>query len=211
MVNNTFGQPVDDSMLDTMPRYAGQPKTREDRAREASNLIDSNGKHSSAMDYVNLKKAQYGNGVTALCLVYNATGEKITLHADHDWYGHIGPASPYPSVILNGQWGAFLHVHPTAEAVGSTAAVVYGAKNKNGSPRDILLAWDVPWGLGSNKAFADIAVEGVFPNQWSAEETALSNSDKSLFVDKFGSRVEVQMGNGTSPTFTAKLSTLFSA
>ncbi|KAL5672434.1 hypothetical protein ACJX0J_016740, partial [Zea mays] len=45
---NCFGDVVDNYKLDTMPRYIGKKKTREDRAREASYLSNENEKYKKA-------------------------------------------------------------------------------------------------------------------------------------------------------------------
>ena len=150
---NPFGQVVDDDKLDEMPRYVGEPKTQEDRAREAFNLRNEHDKNQLARRYVEDLKSDYGNGTTTLCLVYNATGETLYYSTSYDWYGFIG-RTPYPFQIGNGQWASFLHVKTTSAASGSEAAVVFSGKNQNGSPRDFLLAWDTPWSAFSkNKVF----------------------------------------------------------
>ena len=84
-----------------------------------------------------------------MCLVYNSTGDNLSLNASHDWSGHIGSA-PYPLEIGNGQWAAFLHVHGSGTKRGSIAAVVYRGKNKYGQNKDLLFAWSTPWGVRSN-------------------------------------------------------------
>lgn len=49
---NCFGDIVDNYKLDTMPRYVGKTKTREDRAREASYLSNENEKYKKAKECV---------------------------------------------------------------------------------------------------------------------------------------------------------------
>jgi hypothetical protein len=143
---NPFGVVVDDEKLDEMVKYIGKTKTQEDRAREAMNLINEDDKNAKAAKYVESVKADYGNGASTLCLVYNATGDTISYVTDHDWYGYIG-RTPYPIEIGNGQWGAFLHVHATGASSGTEAAVVYRGKTADGNDRDFLLAWSTPWGF----------------------------------------------------------------
>ena len=144
-MDNCFGEVVDDNMLNKMPRYMGKPKTREDRAREAWNLVNEDGKDANAFRYVKSLKSVYGNGQSTLCVLYNATGDTLRKADSHDWYGYIGSA-PYPAEIGNGQWAAFHHVHRVGEPSGSVGAVVYRGKNRDGDYKDFLVAWSTPWG-----------------------------------------------------------------
>lgn len=77
-------------------------------AHVALNMKNAEEKHVIARNYVERKKANWGTGISTLCLVYNATGDTITRVPGHDWYGHI--EDQYPEEIANGQWGGFLHV-----------------------------------------------------------------------------------------------------
>lgn len=45
-----------------------------------------------------------------MCLFYNATGDPVNFVKDYNWNGHILGSFEYPISIVNGQWGAFLHV-----------------------------------------------------------------------------------------------------
>jgi hypothetical protein len=92
---------------------------------------------------------RYGNGISTKCLIYNATGATLDYITYKDWHGHIFE-TPYPSQIQNGQWGAFLHVHPKAAAKGSAGAVVYRTKRPSGSDScDWLFCWSIPY-IGDN-------------------------------------------------------------
>lgn len=142
---NPFGELVDNDKLDEMARYVDKPKTQEDRAREAIHLQNENNKNTNAEDYVKTVKADYGNGASTLCLIYNATGDNLTYVTDKDWYGNIG-RTPYPLEIGNGQWASFLHVHTTSASSGSEAALVLRGKNKSGELRDFMISWSTPWG-----------------------------------------------------------------
>ncbi|XP_048548950.1 uncharacterized protein LOC125528538, partial [Triticum urartu] len=77
MMVNLFGEVVDNYKLDKMERYMGKHKTREDRAREAWNLVDEHDKDNEASRYVKGLKSLYGNGQSTLCRVYNATGDTL--------------------------------------------------------------------------------------------------------------------------------------
>ncbi|KAI8031730.1 hypothetical protein LOK49_LG01G02719 [Camellia lanceoleosa] len=127
-----------------MPEYADKKITRTDRAHVALNMKNAENKDRNARQYVENLKAQWGVGVSTLCLVYNATGDRVKFITSCDYWGHCGPA-PYPVEIANGQWGAFLHVKRTGTATGSTAAVVYRGKNQADNTCDWMLAWSNPW------------------------------------------------------------------
>lgn len=144
MASNVFGNPITDSTLEGMPQYAGKTITRTDRASAALNMKNAGNKDTNARTFVENLKKQWGDGVSTLCLVYNATGDTVKFAANHDWYGHIGP-SPFPVEIQNGQWGGYLHVKISGEATGSSAAVVYRGKNEAGVECDWMLSWSNPW------------------------------------------------------------------
>ncbi|KAL9233991.1 hypothetical protein vseg_008918 [Gypsophila vaccaria] len=204
---NPFGELIDDMKLDQMPTYIGNPKTQQDRARQAMHLINDKAKNSNAANYVQSLKNDYGNGVSSLCVVYNATGDTLHYVADHDWYGYIG-RTPYPVEIGNGQWGAFLHVHRTGEPSGSEAAVVYRGRNKDGIECDFLIAWDTPWGpWNSNKAYCEVGGVNSFQSRWEEIYRKISKGSKSHSSDKEGCHIHVDIGGGTSPFVSAHLTT----
>ncbi|KAF8711320.1 hypothetical protein HU200_029346 [Digitaria exilis] len=148
MAANCFGVVVDNSKLNKLVRYAGKPKTQEDRAREAWFAMNEDDKKVKAIEYVAALKTLYGNGQSTLCLVYNATGETLYYVAHRDWYGYINDSKEgYPAEIGNGQWGAFHHVHRQGEPSGSVGAVVYRGKRRDGQDQEYLLAWSTPWGF----------------------------------------------------------------
>ncbi|XP_062008842.1 23 kDa jasmonate-induced protein-like [Rosa rugosa] len=135
---NVFGNPITDSTLKGMAEYADREITAVDRARMAVNMKNANMKDMNAHTYVENLKRQWGIERSTLCLIYNATGNTMMLVGSEDRAGHIGPV-PYPIVIQNGQWGAFLHV---GDSYGSTAGVVYRGKNgKIGNDCDYIMAW----------------------------------------------------------------------
>ncbi|KAH7515061.1 hypothetical protein FEM48_Zijuj11G0156100 [Ziziphus jujuba var. spinosa] len=73
-------------------------------------MKNADDKDVNARKFVESLKPKYGVlVVTTTCLIYNATGNRLTYVGSHDWQGHIGD-SPYPLVLENGQWNAFLHV-----------------------------------------------------------------------------------------------------
>jgi hypothetical protein len=148
---NCFGEVVDNYKLDQMVRYVGKPKTPEDRAREAWNLMNEDKKNEKAYRYVHGVQAWYDEAeLSTLCVVYNATGDTLYYVTDHDWCGNLG-RTPYPTEIGNGQWAAFHHMHPSSLRAGSQAAVMYRAKNRDGIDLDCVLAWSTPYLWPRNK------------------------------------------------------------
>ncbi|KAM5579708.1 hypothetical protein ABKV19_009471 [Rosa sericea] len=139
MMANVFGNPITDSTLKGMAEYADREITAVDRARMAINMKTANMKDMNAHTYVENLKRQWGSELSTLCLIYNATGNTMMLVGSKDRDGHIGQV-PYPIVIQNGQWGAFLHVGDSS--YGSMASVVYRGKNgKIGNDCDYIMAW----------------------------------------------------------------------
>ncbi|XVF65603.1 hypothetical protein PTKIN_Ptkin09bG0262000 [Pterospermum kingtungense] len=101
--------------------------------------------YEDAVKYVRKLKADFGNGVSTLGLIHNATEEPLTFVTSHDWWGHIYNQQAYPQVIGAGHWGGFLHVKTAGPPSGSQGAVVYRGKRKDGKAADWLVAWDNPW------------------------------------------------------------------
>ncbi|RAL55018.1 hypothetical protein DM860_013714 [Cuscuta australis] len=140
---NVFGKPI----------TAAEYPEREARASAAYGQIDADEKKTQVKDYVRKLKESYGDGVSVLAMVYNATGESIHFSTSKDWYGKLytDGGSSYPKIIQNGQWGGFLHIKSPVVATGSEAAVVYRAKpNAAGDGADVVVAWDDSWAPGSN-------------------------------------------------------------
>ncbi|OEL27246.1 hypothetical protein BAE44_0011733 [Dichanthelium oligosanthes] len=200
---NCFGDVVDNFKLDTMPRYVGRPKTREDRAREATALVNDDGKYQKAIDYVRGLKSWWGNGVSTLCLIYNETGDTLRFVEDHDWWGYMGP-TPYPTEIGNGQWASFLHVKKTSASSGSQAGVVYRGKDSKGNERDFLICWSSPWAAWySNTAYCEIGNPGAFTSRWNTIYGSVNNAKGSWSADTGNCSVHTTIGEHSSSFFTA--------
>ncbi|KMT03984.1 hypothetical protein BVRB_8g186900 [Beta vulgaris subsp. vulgaris] len=160
------------------PLYKGKIITQEDRAREAIRLIQAEGKNISTLKYVLNLKTAYGDGVTTLCLIYNATGDVLELTVKKDWLGYVYGQEP-PRSFENGQWLAFLHAHPTSEAYGCEAARVYRGKNKEGEVRDFMFAWSTPWGRIENSAYTEVREKDHFLQYWDyVKEQKLEKANK---------------------------------
>ncbi|VVA29123.1 PREDICTED: 23 kDa jasmonate-induced [Prunus dulcis] len=154
MAYNVFGNPIQNSTLKGMPEYKLKAIQRNDRAKVALQMKNVGDKDLKALTFVENLKKQHGDGISTLCLIYNATGDTLTYSISKDWCGHIGHF-PYPTLIANGQWGAFLHVQKLGTPEGSVATVVYNGKNKDGEDRGRLLAWSNNRVAYKNKVFTE--------------------------------------------------------
>lgn len=74
------------------------------------------------------------------CPVYNASGDPLTIYLHESWRGSFYKNSP-PTVVQNGQWITFFHVHPMGAAEGSRGAVVY----RTAADSNIFIGWQNPW------------------------------------------------------------------
>ncbi|CAO2835805.1 unnamed protein product [Amaranthus hypochondriacus] len=130
MACNVFGTPITKEYL----RETGEGKdlSQKDRARAAMLLKNADGKDISARAFAERLVPRFGeSNVSTMCLIYNATGYPLIFIADYNWYGRICE-SPYPPIIQNGQWGAFLHGQSWGGTKASKAAVIYSGKNMDG-------------------------------------------------------------------------------
>lgn len=203
VAGNCFGEVVSNAMLVDF----GMPQTQENRARLALRLMNDDDKKGQASRYVANLKDMYGYGSSTLCLVYNATGDTLHHHVNHDWFQSGLHQHGYPEEIGNGQWAAFLHVSKSrAATTGSVGAVVYRGRNKNGLDRDFLLAWDTPCSLTKhNKAYCTIGDVNSHNSRWDEIQSTLEGSSytSSSRSAADGVEVDVQTERGTSPSFTA--------
>ena len=205
MVLSVFGAPVTSETLKGMPKYANKTTTRLERAREALNNQNANGKADQAAKIVDQLKEKYGDGPSTKCMIYNATGDKVTFVLSHDYHGHIYDMSPYPVEIENGQWGAFLHVHSSGAAVGSSAAVVYHGLNNDDEGRDWCLSWITPWSsvLYNNYAYAEVReTDHYYTDRWDYINSLMEKAGQT-HVDKWGGCVSKgTIGSGTTVYYT---------
>ncbi|KAH7529454.1 23 kDa jasmonate-induced protein [Ziziphus jujuba] len=173
-----FGKPITNETLAAMPKFAGKEMGRQERADEAFAAMYKDHKKSKAIEFVKELKREYGDGVSTLCLIDNATGDAITCVGDHDWRGHLEKV-PYPPRIGNGQWAAFLHVKNAAEARGSEGAIVYRGQNESGIKCDFMQCWYNPWDLRANRAaYSEVREENHFkePTFWDIVYNKLTRS-----------------------------------
>jgi hypothetical protein len=66
-------------------------------------------------------KTSFGDGVSSLILVYNASGDPLVFDCLQSFHGRRYDSAPAPT-ILNGEWMGFLHVKTSG--VGSSGALV---------------------------------------------------------------------------------------
>ncbi|XP_015897677.3 23 kDa jasmonate-induced protein [Ziziphus jujuba] len=145
MALNVFGKPIGNETLKAMPKYQyNEVITAVDRAYEALIMKNADNKDVKARKFVESLKKNYGASLVAtLCFIYNAAGNRLTFVVSHDWEGHIGDC-PYPLLLENGQWGAFLHVQ-TSPYRGSVAATIYRGQDESGDAFDWMLSWQNVW------------------------------------------------------------------
>jgi hypothetical protein len=160
---------------------------------------------ADARDAVNAYKEEYGDGVSTLVMVYNASGAPMTFRSNNDSSGHIGKY-PYDGTIQNGQWSVFLHTKTAGTATGSIAAVGYdiqdGGANPSGTPPVAVLVWNNPYS-GTETAFGDVWSSGGYADtQWSSiigyGENGGSNGTGQKF-GKYGYSAPYNIGSESSP------------
>ncbi|CAO2141161.1 unnamed protein product [Urochloa humidicola] len=172
-MSNPFGSAITERTVEGLSYYSEQEKiTQVDCAREAMRFIHAGDKNLSALEYAwNLKK-RYGNGISTLVLVYNATGASLTLEqGGPNWLGHIFNLQP-PRTFQNGQWIAFLHVGGQG-LVGSEAARVFRGTDVNRRTRDFMVAWSIGASAAKNNAYTEIGNQNYFSNRWSTVRNRL--------------------------------------
>ncbi|XP_052181067.1 23 kDa jasmonate-induced protein-like [Diospyros lotus] len=166
----------------------GNPVTRIDRARVALNMKNAGNKYVNTKENVfSLARGRAQYNVATICLIYNATGDTITLRRHFHKWGKF-ESSSYPRNIPNGQWAAFLYGEASwpdrpaflhgesywARPIGpeSETAVLYRGKNEAGQECDWLFAWSSPC-----KAYTEIKEVYYFKNRWNEIGDKLDNSD----------------------------------
>ncbi|PQM39501.1 23 kDa jasmonate-induced protein-like [Prunus yedoensis var. nudiflora] len=205
MACNVFGNPIENSTLNGMPEYKCMSIERKDRAKVALQMKNVGDKDRKALTFVENLKKQHGDGISTLCLIYNATGDTLTYSISKDWCGHIGQF-PYPTLIANGQWGAFLHVQKLGTPEGSVATVVYNGKSKYGGDRGWLLAWSNNRVAYENKVFTESrTVEHYLDNvDWIPQIYDFVDKSGTYKSERwYGCFSTISTGCGTSPIVEA--------
>ncbi|XP_021310333.1 23 kDa jasmonate-induced protein [Sorghum bicolor] len=197
MASGVFGLPISEETVRATGEYK-EPITQRDVADYAMKMINANEKDVNAQKFVDNLKDRYGNGITTKCLIYNATGASLKFVTYKDWHGHIYE-TPYPSEIQNGQWGAFIHVHPAGAARGSAGAAVYRTKIPSSSSScDWLFSWSIPY-IGDSSVYTEIREEGHFPPHWDyIYDARLERSGRSSTDNGYGYHSQTDIGEGTT-------------
>ncbi|XP_074300321.1 23 kDa jasmonate-induced protein-like [Silene latifolia] len=204
-MSEAFGLEVSMAYVRALPRYRGRTVTQVDLAREAIRYIQSRGKNMDALSHALQLKAEYGNGVSAHCLIYNASGTRLEEVERRNWSGSIFKMEP-PRSFENGQWISFLHVKPAVLPQGSIGAVVYRGTGINGLARDFLVAWNCPWSGSQNSVLTEVRAPGYFSSRWNSIYTALRSSEKmSRFTSAGNFESSMTIGGVTSPEYIAVL------
>jgi hypothetical protein len=155
----------------------------------------------TARDTANSYKQEYGNGISTMVMIYNATGLPLNLRSSSDSSGHIWKYA-YDPIIQNGEWSVFIHVHTSGTATGSIAAVGYDLAPKNSQGLVALFAWNNPYS-GDPSAFGDVwSAGGYADTKWDsifgyAEGGGLSGNGHRFGV--YGYAAPYSMGNSSSP------------
>lgn len=190
---SVVGSVVDDAFVKSLPEYSDKTTiTAKDRSDVAWKKYGDS--HGDALTAVQKFKTEYGDGVSTMCTVYNAryiyllkylsgnSGYPMLFSKEHNYHGHIDKYG-YPATIQNGQWGFFLHVHPSGAAVGSEAAVVYTIQGPN---TDVLAMWENPYS-GDNRAYGEVREKEHWPGTgtWEYMEGRFSSASYSDTYSNF--------------------------
>ncbi|KAF3447768.1 hypothetical protein FNV43_RR08472 [Rhamnella rubrinervis] len=204
MAGNVFGNPVTDDIVRLI--YPNEKEiTPKLRAKVAFQYINADGRDVNCKNFVHNLKQRYGSGISSLCMIFNATGSNLTYVGNKDWHGQIFE-SPYPSLIQNGQWGAFLHTRPKVSLEGSEGAAVYRGKNNAGVPSDWMLAWSIPR-IGHNSAYTEIREAHHYEtDHWSYIKGLLESKPTYYTGTWNGCYSAVTIGRGTSPEYVGIMS-----
>ncbi|CUA77812.1 LOC100283929 [Rhizoctonia solani] len=198
-----YGTAIDSQYLkDHIAKYKNVPLsdiTAKDRGDVAFQLLGTH--KQAAVDHVDREKRDYGNGVSTLVLVYNATGDRISVHDSYSWHGHFYSEAP-DETVENGQWSSFLHVHTSGAAVGSKAATIY----RSAADTDMFVGWESPWS-GTPSVYADSQKKDYWWDVSSKDSMGDQIDDGGSRSDFKGEGFELLMdiGDSTSPYCNAIL------
>ncbi|KAK9735896.1 hypothetical protein RND81_04G236100 [Saponaria officinalis] len=200
MASNVFGTPVTDATLMGMTEYHDKPIEAVHRAKVALEMKNSEGKDKEARSYIeSVQEAIERKGVK--CFIYNATGGPLKLITAFEYTGCVSE-SPYPNVIQNGQWAAFVH---EKNSNASSGAVIY--EEIHGDGRQFVVGWsqrdNVP-----TKCYAEIRPFGYYGNISSnivrqALRDRIENSVFTHISDDGEDTILSSIGNTALPTYEA--------
>lgn len=144
-LSNAHAGVVGTPITTSAPEFTGRDKstiTKAELSDVAMAHIDD--QREAARAQVEGYKSRYGDGISVLVSVYNASGEPLVLHGMKLWYGHTDQYTP-PSRIENGQWGTVLYVHPAGEMLGTNGALVYNIGGRSSRIDYLVAGWEVPY------------------------------------------------------------------
>ena len=149
---------VGNAITTSAPEFAGRDKSTIERwelSDVAMAHIDDH--REEARKQVEDYKSQYGNGISVLVTVYNATGEDLVYHGQKMWTGDTDRYRA-PDRIKNGQWGTVLYVHPAGQMVGVNGALVYNIGGRTSRIDYVVAGFEVPYSTltGSNSTWCRV-------------------------------------------------------
>jgi len=161
----TFEAKYEDFTPEQKKLYATDDDKRRYIAQMAMEQISQTDEEALMM--ANSLKANFGNGISTLLRIYNATGETLSWKRDYSWYGRFySEADP---LIQNGQWSVLLHVRRTGFlwlTAGSSGGLVYETEskfpfNKSQAPAQVFMGWSTPYWFGTNRCQVKIGADMV--------------------------------------------------
>ncbi len=188
------GIAITDDIVRQDPRYVNEQVTS---SVISAYTLEQQTKYSTdALQKINAMKEEYGDGISALIRIYNASGEDLYLQKSHEWHGHIWKY-PMDHTIKNGQWSVFLYVHPNFTPLGASGAAVYRASQ---AKKDIFLGWESPY-IGLNSVHVESRDFDYWPDKssWSDMYDLIDKADASSSDASGVVRITGIAGQNTSP------------
>jgi len=121
-----YGDVIDAAYAKVM----GEDSSPKNLAKMATKVQTSADREKAATKMVNTMKTEYGDGISSLILIYNATGYPLNFYQNANYSGRMSKYQP-DDLIQNGQWGCFLHVKSSGTMTGSCGVVSYKMDETN--------------------------------------------------------------------------------
>lgn len=155
----------------------------------------------AARDEVAKAKAVYGNGISTLVTIFNASGAELVLHGVKNFTGHADRYQP-DARIGNGQWSTFLHVHPAGEMRGSSAALIYNVGGRTSRIDFALFGWSVPY-TGHNNSWCRVEDNDSEYSKTSWDTYQDRIEDGNGGQSSYAYQITCPLGQGSSPALEA--------
>ena len=194
-----YGSIVDSSFVQGLPQYENVKSIGAKQLSDVawSKMTDAEGE---TFKTTNSMKEEYGNGVSTLINIYNASGSELRQSRSGNSSGHVWKYA-WDTAIQNGQWSGVLHVHPSGSARGSVGYIVYEYRGD----RALAIAWSNPYS-GSNKAYCEVL---TLPDAAGRPDSSFYDSadrgSASGSTELDGFQVLWNLGQDTSPLFTVSI------